>query len=546
MSDMNLSLLIQAKDQATQTLRNVQGEMKSFSQRNRATFRNMALAWTVAFGAISAWIAKATTAFQAQERAEARLEQIARQVTGATDEQIESFKNLSKELQSVWVVGDEVLIAWQSQIASFTKNAEVVNILTKDIADLAVAQYWVNVSQEQAIQTSNILGKALQWQLGALTRTGILVNEDFRKAFENANTEQERAIVLSQIIQDNYGWLNESMRQTAEWGMQAMRNSVGDLWEVMGARLAPAIASVAEKLVPLINRVADWISENDKLFANIVLGAWAIAWLVAVVWTLWLALPTIMVGITAITAVLSWPVGLIALVGAVTAWLYLWANQSMTTEERIHATKNAMNDLNLAFANGEIAIDDYNSQMTIHEQELADLEARKRNFGAFLRDNFIDTIRQVGNTFDYVWIAIRKVIQRGKEALEWFKAIGGYLAWSFMTNLGKIASMIERISWISLPSLSSIGWAISNTFGGARANGWPVRAWTSYLVGERWPELFTASRSGQIVPNWWWGIDMSGWTLNVSNEADEDRLVNKIKQVLSRETRDFNSFGVLY
>lgn len=55
--------------------------------------------------------------------------------------------------------------------------------------------------------------------------------------------------------------------------MQAMRNSVGDLWEVMGARLAPAIASVAEKLVPLINRVADWISENDKLFANIVLGA---------------------------------------------------------------------------------------------------------------------------------------------------------------------------------------------------------------------------------------------------------------------------------
>lgn len=74
----------------------------------------------------------------------------------------------------------------------------------------------------------------------------------------------------------------------------------------------------------------------------------------------------------------------------------------MTTEERIHATKNAMNDLNLAFANGEIAIDDYNSQMTIHEQELADLEARKRNFGAFLRDNFIDTIRQVGNTFDYV------------------------------------------------------------------------------------------------------------------------------------------------
>ena len=41
-------------------------------------------------------------------------------------------------------------------------------------------------------------------------------------------------------------------------------------------------------------------------------------------------------------------------------------------------------------------------------------------------------------------------------------------------------------------------------------------------------------------------ISINMWGVSVSNEADEDRLVNKIKQVLSRETRDFNSFGVLY
>jgi hypothetical protein len=79
-----------------------------------------------------------------------------------------------------------------------------VSLLSKDLADLSVAQYGVNVSQEQAIQTANLMGKALTGQLGALTRTGILVNDEFRAAFEAANTEQERAVILSQIIQDNY------------------------------------------------------------------------------------------------------------------------------------------------------------------------------------------------------------------------------------------------------------------------------------------------------------------------------------------------------
>lgn len=37
--------------------------------------------------------------------------------------------------------------------------------------------------------------------------------------------------------------------------------------------------------------------------------------------------------------------------------------------------------------------------------------------------------------------------------------------------------------------------------GGARAAGGPVRGGTTYLVGEKGPEMFTASRSGKIIPN---------------------------------------------
>jgi len=40
-----------------------------------------------------------------------------------------------------------------------------------------------------------------------------------------------------------------------------------------------------------------------------------------------------------------------------------------------------------------------------------------------------------------------------------------------------------------------------NPFGGGQADGGPVSARTTYLVGERGPELFTPNKSGTIIPN---------------------------------------------
>jgi hypothetical protein len=210
--------------------------------------RTGALAAVAALAGVGVAIGRTITAYNEQERAEARLAQIATQVTGATREQIEEYKELASELQSVGVVGDEVIIAGQSQIASFTKNAEVVKLLTKDIADLTVATYGANVSQEQAIQTANNLGRALTGQLGALTRTGILVSDEYKVAFEAANTELERAIILSQIIQDNYGGLNEALAETSEGRLVRLRNAFGDLSERIGEAFIPALENVIASL----------------------------------------------------------------------------------------------------------------------------------------------------------------------------------------------------------------------------------------------------------------------------------------------------------
>lgn len=46
---------------------------------------------------------------------------------------------------------------------------------------------------------------------------------------------------------------------------------------------------------------------------------------------------------------------------------------------------------------------------------------------------------------------------------------------------------------------------IGSAFGGGKAAGGPVSAGTSYLVGERGPEIFTPGTSGKILPNGWGG-----------------------------------------
>lgn len=308
MSSQNLNIILSLQDKASKELNEFKGRVEGM----QPAFKKMAVVGVAGFGAVAGAIGVSIKAFQGQERAEARLEQIARQVTGANIEQIKSFKKLAKELQAVGVVGDEVIIAGQSQIASFTKEAEVVSLLSNDLADLAVAQYGVNVSQEQAIQTGNLLGKALQGQLGALTRTGILVSEDFKEAFENANSEMERAEVISKIVADNYGGLNEAMRATSEGGVQALKNSFGDLMEVFGEAFVPMLVGAVEKIAPVIEKVAQWISENQRLVLIVTAVTAGVFALLAVVGTLGLLLPMIVLLFGLLSGTVGVVIGIIA------------------------------------------------------------------------------------------------------------------------------------------------------------------------------------------------------------------------------------------
>lgn len=80
-----------------------------------------------------------------------------------------------------------------------------------------------------------------------------------------------------------------------------------------------------------------------------------------------------------------------------------------------------------------------------------------------------------------------------------------------------------------------------NPFGGGKATGGPVNAGTTYLVGERGPELFTPNRSGSIIPNSSLG---SGSTINitVNGAVDPVSTARQIANILKNEASTSGTF----
>jgi hypothetical protein len=96
--------------------------------------------------------------------------------------------------------------------------------------------------------------------------------------------------------------------------------------------------------------------------------------------------------------------------------------------------------------------------------------------------------------------------------------------------VGAIRSLISIVA--SNPLVKGVANVIDNVFGGGRASGGAVMAGTTYLVGEKGPELFTPSGNGSITPNNKLG-NSTVINLNVTGAIDPEGTARSIINVLN-------------
>jgi hypothetical protein len=187
----------------------------------------------------------------------------------------------------------------------------------------------------------------------------------------------------------------------------------------------------------------------------------------------------------------------VAFVNADTAWKDL--TTSLDEEVALDDAKTKLQELEaaagLAFGTGS-------------QQNVDDYEAKLAEFAGVLEG--------ISGTMDGI---------SSKEILFKFKTEGPAAALEYASYLARGAEFggISQYDALTLAGIS-----------GTRASGGPVMGGGTYLVGERGPELFTPSSSGNITPNG----GMGGNTINVTvTSANPDDVVNAIQKYIRNNGR---------
>ena len=279
-----------------------------------------------------AGINKALDAYEVQMLAEQKLTEIYRTRMGVSEEAAQATMDLASAIQQVGIIGDEVSLSGAQQLATFAQYPETVNTLLPAMDNLLAQQKGFNATTQDAVNVANLMGKAMQGNTGALTRVGITFDEAQEQVLKYG-TEEERAAMLAEVINQNVGNMNETLANTPLGQIQQMKNTVGDLKEEIGAQLAPVVSQLAQwvstNLLPAIQNFIAFM-ESHPIIAKAVVGITAF---LAIGGPLLTLIGGIAMGISALSgvfAVLASPVTII--IGLITAlvagFMYLWNTSS--------------------------------------------------------------------------------------------------------------------------------------------------------------------------------------------------------------------------
>jgi len=476
----------------------------------------MAVAGTALFAGIVAWTTQAIEAWQKQQKAIALVERGMERVWDTWKSTTDDMIAEATRLQKTSIFWDEdILQKVTNNLLTFWNVGEDVFFKAQQSAiDLATTLEWD--LQSATIMLWKALENPTEW-IWALTRVGIAFTDQQKSQIEALQSSGDLLWAQSVIlweVERMYGWAGQAAA-TALWPMHQLQKELWDVVEELWIAFAPAIQQVADAIRPLISSLTEWIMKNPELTKNIILVVAAISWLIAIIGTIWLIIPSLVAWFWAISTAL-WVVKL--------AFIAVWWPITI-----------------LIALMAVLVIMVITNREQIKQWFLDGVEAIKILIWALW--TYLST------TWMSIMLAIQTFRQNFMNAWTW---LWDWVVW-YVTNkvngmISWLQAWLSTVTWIvnsiksAFESAKSMVWswvsAVTNAITWKRAFWGTVQSWKSYLVWERWPEIITPASTSKVSNSVWWGmnisINMGGVT--VSNSADENRLVDKITEALTRQS----------
>jgi len=242
--------------------------------------RNDLLLATFAFGAIIVAINKTVEAYKKQIEAETRLRASLRNVTTASEDGADKLINLAAALQKVTTFGDEQIISGMAMLSTFQLNEDAIAELTPRMLDMAAA---MGTGGDGLTSIALQLGKAFTGQVGALSRSGVLVDNLGVQMARAKGPAEEFAFLIKQL-DNNFKGLAEQLASTTLGQIDQMENRISDMNERLGQTALPLKVFMKETEVFIMESLARWplFFEQWENFAELPIAErWTKSWAAA-------------------------------------------------------------------------------------------------------------------------------------------------------------------------------------------------------------------------------------------------------------------------
>ncbi len=519
------------------------------------------------------------------ERANTRLETLMMNVSGTTKAQVKDLIDYGDALELCTTIEGDATMAGASQLATFQLSADTIKTLLPAFQDLAVAQYGVNVSQEQMINSGNLIGKVMNGSVGALTKAGVSFTAEQEKILKTG-TESEKAAALVEVLGKNFGGLAQQMAQTDEGRIRQLKNAWGSVKDEVGFAVLPAVSGLVQYLSSNIPNIREKVTSGIEKIKPIAADLWektksgakTVGNMISWVKDNWAWLEPVIGGVVgaiiayktavSIAAGVQWalnaamnanPIGLIitaigALIGIgvvvyknwaqISAWFVgIWnkiKDGASWCWEGIKGFFSSAGEWFMGLWNG---IKD--TAVSLWEGIKNVFSAVGEWFGGVFNSasnavynafsNVVGFFQNIWNTIKSMFSSIGTAIADGisgafKSVINGVIRFAGKLINGFIKSINWAIDVINNIPGVNITKLTSVNLPML-------ANGGVIRHPGSVLVGERGPEVLRLPRGASVAPL---PAGAGGGTyyntFHVTVNADDDRaaerFVKKVKQIL--------------
>lgn len=307
MAEKSLVVKIGAEISELKTkLQKAQGHIEDYQNR----FRQIGVAMTAIGAGMTAFFRNAVDNASQQEMATQKLINALKNVPGTTEEGTQALLRQASALQTLTGFGDEQIINAQAMLATFQLTAEEIAQITPRMLDMAAATEKATGQKADLQSIAIALGKGFTGLAGSLTRYGVVLSEEAKKTGD-----------FNLILRDldaNFKGASETVGRTFAGQVRILAAQFGDLKELIGAQLIPALLPLVKKISESIVAISSWIERNQSLVRALTPVVAALGALATVLGPILITLPMVAKGAALVVAAIN-PMSVAIGAAAVTA-----------------------------------------------------------------------------------------------------------------------------------------------------------------------------------------------------------------------------------